>query len=226
MLPALQLAADGPESFWHHPRYAKVWQTCEELEMPLNTHASSSGANYGSGPLVRSIENAWTTYRPFWFLLWGGIFERHPKLQFCPTESGGMQVLWMNAYFDKYIAVHRRPEEVKKAISMKPSDYWYRQCYVGASAHSTRAEIDDRYRIGVRNIMWGSDYPHPEGTWPVSMERTKELFAGIPEEEVRLMIGGNAARVYKFDLDLMNKIAERIGPKVSDLSGAPATQAA
>ena len=213
------MAVDGPESFWHHPRYEPVWDVCEELEMPVNTHATNSGVNYGGSPLVGIIENAFTTYRPFWCLLWGGVFERHPKLQFCPTESGGMQVLWFNAYFDEYMAKHRRPEWVKKAISMKPSDYWHRQCYVGASAHSTRAEIDARYQIGVKNIMWGSDYPHPEGTWPVSMQRTKELFTGIPQDEVSLMIGGNAARVYKFDVESLQKIAAKIGPKVSDFSG-------
>ena len=52
------------------------------------------------------------------------------------------------------------------------------------------------------------------------MDRTRELFAGIPEDEVRLMIGGNAARVYNFDLALMNSIAAKIGPKIADISGA------
>ena len=222
LLPGLQLRTEAPEAFWHHPRYEPVWQICEDLQMPVNTHATNPGVTYGDLPGSRLIsmgEAAWSTYRPFWFLLWGGVFERHPKLQFCPTESGGMQVLWFNAYFDEYIAKYRRPEEVKKAISMKPSDYWRRQCYVGASAHSTRAEIEARYSIGVNNIMWGSDYPHPEGTWPVSMERTKELFSGVPEQEVRQMLGLNAARVYGFDLDQMNRIAERIGPKVADFAG-------
>ena len=156
----------------------------------------------------------------------GGVFEHHPKLQFCPTESGGMQVLWINACCDDYLAKYGRPDLVRQAIAMKPSEYWRRQCYAGASAHSTRVEIDARYQIGVRNSMWASDYPHPEGTWPASMQRTKEAFAGGPEDEVRLMIGGNAARVHGFDMDLMNRIAVKIGPKVSDISGAPAGVAA
>ena len=220
LLPALQLMTDGPESFWQHPRFEPVWQVCEELDMPLNTHASSSGVIYGGSRLAGSAENAWTTFRPFWHMLWGGVFERHPGLKFCPTESGGMLALWFNAYFDQYLSVNRRPDEVKAAISLKPSDYWYRQCFIGASAHASRAEIDERYKLGVKNLMWGSDYPHPEGTWPASMQRTQELFAGIPEDEVRLMIGGNAARVYNFDLKLMNSIAAKIGPKIADISGA------
>ncbi len=225
-LPALRLNTTGEENFWHHPRYEPVWSVCEELSMPLNTHATSTGVVYGGSHLVGMAENAWTTYRPFWVLLWGGVFERHPKLMFCPTESGGMQVLWFNAYCDDYIARFRRPELVKEAISMKPSEYWKRQCFVGASAHSTRNEIDARHQIGVKNIMWGSDYPHPEGTWPASIERTRELFAGVPEDEVSLMIGGNTARVYGFDMDLMNRVAAKIGPKITDISGPAAATTA
>ena len=186
---------------------------------------AATGITYGGSPQIPPLENQFVAFRPFWLLLWAGVWERYPNLKFCPTESGGMLTLCVNAYFDKYLSVQRRPDEVRAAISLKPSDYWYRQCYVGASAHSSRAEIDDRYRIGVKNIMWGSDYPHPEGTWPASMERTRELFAGIPEDEVRLMIGGNAARVYKFDLELMNRIAAKIGPKVSEITGATVAKA-
>ena len=153
------------------------------------------------------------------------ILERRPDTHIvfavddATAKSGGMLALWFNAYFDQYLAVNRRPDEVKAAISLKPSDYWFRQCFIGASAHASRAEIDERHRLGVKNIMWGSDYPHPEGTWPASMQRTRELFTGVPEDEVALMIGGNAARVYNFDLELMNSIAAKIGPKIADISG-------
>ncbi len=219
MLPALQLTHDGYESFWHHPRYEPVWAACQDYDMPMTTHASAAGPDYGGPRNCASLENGFVTFRPFWFLLWSGVFERYPGLKFCPTESSGMAPLWFNGYFDGYLSKQRRPDQVKDAISMKPSAYWHRQCFIGASAHSSRMEIDFRENIGVRNIMWGSDYPHPEGTWPVSGERTRELFAGVPEDEVRLMIGENCASVYGFDLPAMREIASRIGPKVSDIIG-------
>lgn len=216
LLPGLQLNADGQETFWHHPRYEPVWRTCAELGMPLNAHASNSNIDYGSGAkLVRGIENHFTTYRPFWFLLWAGVFERYPNLSLCLTESGGMQVLWLKAYLD-YLVTYRRTDEASKVLTMKPSEYFDRQCYVGASAHASRAEIEARYDIGVGNLMWGSDYPHPEGTWPASAQRTKELFKGVPPEEVRLMIGGTAGRVYGFDMAKLQTVADRIGPSVAD----------
>jgi len=96
MLPARQLLTDGAEAFWQHPRFEPAWQVCEKRDVPLNTHASSSGVIYGGSRLAGSAENAWTAFRPFWHMLWGGVFERHPKLRFCPTESGGMLALWFN----------------------------------------------------------------------------------------------------------------------------------
>jgi predicted TIM-barrel fold metal-dependent hydrolase len=70
-----------------------------------------------------------------------------------------------------------------------------------------------RYQIGVDNIMWGSDYPHPEGTWPYTREQMRETFHGLPEEELAAMLGGNAIGLYGFDRDALARVAERIGPQ-------------
>ena len=69
--------------------------------------------------------------------------------------------------------------------------------------------------------MWGSDYPHLEGTWPNTMDALQVTFAGYPEDEAREILGGNAARVYGFDEALMQKTAERIGPDLSEIISGP-----
>jgi hypothetical protein len=66
--------------------------------------------------------------------------------------------------------------------------------------------------------MWGSDYPHDEGTYPYSREGLRIAYAGLPREEVAAMVGGNAARVYGFDLDLLDPIAAKAGPTVEELA--------
>jgi hypothetical protein len=71
-----------------------------------------------------------------------------------------------------------------------------------------------RDRIGVDHIMWGSDYPHLEGTAPFSKEAIRLTFAGLPEAEVAAMLGGNAARIYGFDLDRLDALAATCGPEV------------
>jgi predicted TIM-barrel fold metal-dependent hydrolase len=78
-----------------------------------------------------------------------------------------------------------------------------------------RREVERRHEIGLRNIMWGSDYPHPEGSWPETAKQMHESFDGVPDADLALMLGGNAARVYGFDVEKLAPLAARIGPEKS-----------
>ena len=66
--------------------------------------------------------------------------------------------------------------------------------------------------------MWGSDFPHKEGCWPYSHEHLRLAFAGVARDEVQAMVGGNAARVYGFDLGALAPIAAEVGPAVEDVA--------
>jgi predicted TIM-barrel fold metal-dependent hydrolase len=76
-----------------------------------------------------------------------------------------------------------------------------------------RREVELRHAIGVGNIMWGSDYPHPEGSWPETRAQMLDAFRGTPDADLEAMLGGNAARVYGFDLEKLAPLAARIGPE-------------
>jgi hypothetical protein len=65
--------------------------------------------------------------------------------------------------------------------------------------------------------MWGTDYPHPEGTWPNTIPRLRSDFADVPVADAALMLGGTAARCYGFDTNALRPIADRIGPTPNDL---------
>ncbi len=65
--------------------------------------------------------------------------------------------------------------------------------------------------------MWGSDYPHLEGCWPYSRQHLRLAFAGVPEDEVRLLVGRNAADVYGFDWPLLERLADRHGPTPAEV---------
>jgi predicted TIM-barrel fold metal-dependent hydrolase len=67
--------------------------------------------------------------------------------------------------------------------------------------------------------MWGSDYPHLEGTWPNTMKALNETFALYPEQEIRDILGLNAANAYGFDVAALAPVAERIGPTLSAVRG-------
>ena len=77
----------------------------------------------------------------------------------------------------------------------------------------SRIEAERRHEIGLGNIMWGTDYPHPEGTWPITQKMMVETFHGLPEDEIEIMLGRNAVEWYGLDAEKLNAIARRIGPE-------------
>ena len=92
-----------------------------------------------------------------------------------------------------------------------------------------KADVEVRHQIGAERIMWGADYPHHEGTWPHTKLALRVNFSDVPEDEVRAMTSVNAASVYGFDLDLLQTVADRIGPTVEEIAtptaaSSPATQ--
>jgi hypothetical protein len=76
-----------------------------------------------------------------------------------------------------------------------------------------------RYDIGVETISFGRDYPHAEGTWPNTADWLSDAFAGVPDDELRLMLGENAIRVLGLDRATLAAVAERIGPSIADVTG-------
>ena len=224
MLRGMSLLTDEPTKFWNHSRYEPIWEACASLGVPLNAHSGSGSrvVNYGENlgsRWIASIEIWLVAFRMVWFLLWGGVFHRHPKLKVVVTEAGSGGLLYLCELLD-YMAERRNPDAVREIFPLKPSEYIHRQVHIGASTPSHRYEIEARHQIGIDKIMWGSDYPHAEGAWPHSRERLKEMFAEVPEGELRMMVGENAASLFGFDVVKLNALAQRIGPTAADLGAA------
>ena len=99
---------------------------------------------------------------------------------------------------------------------MRPSEYFDRNCAIGAS-NTRRRELARRYEIGVGNLMWGNDFPHPEGTWPHTREFLRDAFCDIPVDETAAMLGGNAAEMYGFDEAALRPLADKVGPTPAEL---------
>lgn len=203
------------EPGWNHPRYEPIWALCEALQMPIHTHGGET-PEYGDLPGSKSIfftEVTWYAHRMFWFLLWSGVLERHPGLELILTEQFTDWIPDQLFRLDAQYAGNVSQATVMEGLSMSPSEYWMRQCYVGSSL-MTRRECERRHEIGISRIMWGSDFPHAEGTWPNTEKHLHETFDGLPEAELRPMLGETCAQIYGFDpLGLADDVA-RVGPEV------------
>jgi predicted TIM-barrel fold metal-dependent hydrolase len=152
--------------------------------------------------------------RPLWQMILGGVFDRHPDLKLMLTE---IRLDWIPAtlaHLDALYDEHRDELPAKR----RPSEYWADNCLAGAS-FIHKAEVEMRHEIGVETISFGRDYPHPEGTWPQTREWLRDAFAGVPEDELRLMLGENAIRFLSLDRERLAAIAKRIGPTYDDVVG-------
>jgi predicted TIM-barrel fold metal-dependent hydrolase len=98
-------------------------------------------------------------------------------------------------------------------MSMKPSEYFARNVWVGCSALPDEETTQAYYDIGVDRILWGTDYPHPEGTWPSTLEKMTVSLGGLPDDDIQAMLGINALDVYDVDADALWKVAGQIGPR-------------
>ena len=210
------------------PEYEPIWAVCEELDMTINNHSGSAAPNFGPYDASRAVlltELGWFSHRTFWHLMFGLVFERHPGLKLVLTEqSGASWVPGMLRHLDELVMRMKLGgsestfgADLVRQLSLTPSEYWQRNCFVGAS-FMTRADASVRDEVGVDTILWGGDYPHVEGTYPYSTESFRHTFAGVERDDIAAMLGGNAARVYGFDLEGLAPFAAKVGPRVVEVA--------
>jgi predicted TIM-barrel fold metal-dependent hydrolase len=223
LLPGIPPGAPIPPM--HAPVYDPVWQACEERGLIVSAHAGSHSPEYGEYPASLSMwlmETSWFSHRPLWTFIMSGIFDRFPNLRLVLAEQGSGWIRDALNTMDgfAYQIANGNVGELRflepQVLQRRPSEYWESNCAVAAS-FLHRDDCARRERIGTDHIMWGSDYPHMEGTFPFSREALQMTFEGVPHDEVAMMLGGNAARIYGFDLDALAPIAAEHGPLVSDV---------
>jgi predicted TIM-barrel fold metal-dependent hydrolase len=129
-----------------------------------------------------------------------GVFERHPRLRVGSAEH---ELSWAPHFLDRldYTYTQRAPRESWHRFKgdALPSDFFHRNVFL--SFQEDHLGVRDRWIIGVQQLMWGSDYPHTESTFPRSRKILERILDGVPEGERREITSENVARLYHFDLD-------------------------
>jgi predicted TIM-barrel fold metal-dependent hydrolase len=222
MLPAMSVTSRLPG--YADDYYEPFWSACEDNEMVVTLHTGASGTatdtkflyDEAHGGMLGLYEVFVFTRRPLWFMIFGGVFDRHPNLRVVVTENG---VQWlpslirdMESFFDTHGGA-----PVRSYLKMRPSEYFEKHVWLGGSLMK-RYEAEMRDEIGIDKLMWGADYPHLEGAAPVHRETLRYIFGGIPEDELRPILGGNAVNLWGFDAALLQSVADRVGPTVEDLA--------
>lgn len=193
---------------YDNPMYEPLWAAAADLNMPLSMHVATGRAS------LSAAENATVTqvHQSAFYLqddfvrkslgemIFAGVFERHPDLKVGSVEH---EVAWLPFWLAQmdYTYTQRpvRGNWIKFADKDQlPSQFFTSNCFVSFQEDAVGVRTRDVF--GVNTLMWGSDYPHTESTFPRSREIVAEILADVPEDEQLLIVRDNAARLYGFDV--------------------------
>jgi predicted TIM-barrel fold metal-dependent hydrolase len=207
--------------------YEPFWATVAEAGLPLVTHSASGetgGGFTGRGSVMLWMsEVLWFSRRGLGQMIFGGVFDRYPSLHLMFVEQRGNWVQNTLRELDSaYIGVPTNTAmpvlgAVVEGPDRRPSDYWHDNCIV-ADSFMAPFEAQMRHEIGIETLMWGSDYPHLEGTWPRTKLALRNVFGNIPEPETRMILGGNGARVFNLDTKTLQPVVDRIGFRPNEIA--------
>jgi predicted TIM-barrel fold metal-dependent hydrolase len=202
---------DAPTSLglpsFHTTHWDPLFAVCEEAGTPLSLHFGSGGfvpgfsfgtrnpADTSNPPFIVAIalfatNLMWTTVD----LLFSGVLQRFPNLQFSLSEGGIGWIPYILERSDYSWERHRWYQDIDK--QSRPSDL-FRQHFWGCFIDDIHG-VENRHTIGVDRITMEIDYPHSDSNWPNSRKRAAEVLADVPDDECEMIAETNARRMLNF----------------------------
>ena len=188
------------------PEYDPLWAAAQDLEIPLSLHIGTNRPGPGQVDSAHSkharsapyfINADYWVRMSFSHMIFSGVFERYPKLRVGAVEH---ELSWVPHFLERmdynYTQRAREIAPYRFKGDALPSDFFHRNIFVSFQEDAFGIRV--REVIGVDKLMWGSDFPHPESTFPRSQQIIEKILADCTEEEKAKLLGENAARVYGF----------------------------
>jgi predicted TIM-barrel fold metal-dependent hydrolase len=200
---------------WNHPSWEPLWSAIEDTGMPVVMHQGTGHSMfYYRGPGA-GVSNLMATQsiapRTAALLANAGVLERHPKLHVVFVEFNVGWLAWTMDTMDFYTAAFKRygttgqgKPWINPELPLQPSHYLRRQIH--ATFQDDSVAIHNVALTGSEGLIWGSDYPHQEGTYPHSPEVVARLAAGLGPSDTANIFRDNAARLFNFDLAKLDEL--------------------
>ena len=177
-----------------------VWEWAQELQVPICFHAGASPSTQletwsGFSPALAAAMNSITgpasTIPIVANLLFSRIMMRFPKLKFVFAET---TLAWGAYEIETADHQFERQRLHTEGYDMKPSELFHRQCYLTGS-YDQAAFLVRKY-LGIENMLWQTNFPNANSTWPNTQDYIKRSFADVPAKERQMVLSGNAANLY------------------------------
>ena len=185
---------------FNDPYWYPLWEVCQDLDIPIHWHASAglklqmprwSGYTRNQAQAM-GLSGGFSTPAQFMpNLLFSGVLDKYPRLRWVSAETG---LGWLNYVLEGCDHEWERRHLWTEGILTRPSELFKRQLYV--DFWYEEAGIQQRHLIGIDNIMWEADFPHSTSTYPDSWQFVERSLKGVPEDERKQLLYGNAMRVY------------------------------
>jgi predicted TIM-barrel fold metal-dependent hydrolase len=187
---------------YENPMYDPIWSASEELEMPISLHVAASKKHFSNtGNVMADFALAFTpTMYSLAAMIFSGVFDRHRKLRVVSVENDAAWVAGILERMDYRAHRDRGWAGAFNAIKSGRTPSQIFHDHVGVTFMRDRTAVRNRDIIGLSNLMWGSDYPHFDGTWPHSKKVLAEQFAGVPLADQLRIARRNAIDWYKLPL--------------------------
>ncbi|MFO0997757.1 MAG: amidohydrolase family protein [Alphaproteobacteria bacterium] len=189
---------------YNRPEYEPLWAALADAGIVLTFHSFTNdndqypedwGEEEGFGGALSFMALSMAEgLQPVSYMISSGALERHPKLKMAVVESGAGWLAWLLYVLDEQ--VEKKHMWIRPRLKMKPSEYFKRQGYVTFS--DDPMALKNIEFTGADCLMWGSDYPHDEGTFPNSRAVIERTFKGLSDSDRRKIVHDNAAKLYGF----------------------------
>jgi predicted TIM-barrel fold metal-dependent hydrolase len=174
-----------------------IWAACVEHDIALSFHLGTRGSRYNEPEnfLPDLPMGKVTMAEPIAILIYGGVFDRFPDMRLGSIESGSGWFPWLANYMDRTWTMQRH--WTGNNIKHPPSYYFDRNIYSSFISDPTAIKLFDE--AGGKNIMWSSDYPHSETTFPHSQKTIHDHFVGVPDKVRDWVVAGCAKKFFGLD---------------------------
>jgi predicted TIM-barrel fold metal-dependent hydrolase len=192
----LALTGDpNSERRYDDSEFDAIWATAVELGLALTIHLGARSPRYMDPKkfLPDLPMSKVAMAEPIATLIYGSVFERFPELKFATIESGVGWMAWLAGYMD---ATWKKQRFWTESPLKSPPSFYMDQNVYGSFIDEV-VGLRNFDLPGGKNIMWSSDYPHSETTYPNSKDVIDRIFTGVPESALKAILGGIAKRVFR-----------------------------